>query len=220
MPTARKTMTVELPEDLPTARIRSTQSLEDIYGAPVPRSLWKEIDHISPHYRAFIEKAPFLVLATVGEDGLDCSPRGDAPGFVRIFDTKTLLLPDRRGNNRIDSLRNIVRDPRISLLFLIPGVGETLRINGTAEITADPDLCAAFTVNGAPPRSVIIATAERVYFQCQKALVRSRLWDPEMRIPRSDLPSTGEIIQALAQENFDGAAYDSNYPEHMKKTLY
>ncbi len=201
-------------------RITTLEQLQEIYGEPVARSLVKEIDYISDHYRAFIEKAPFVVLASVGPEGLDCSPRGDPAGFVRVLDEKTVMIPDRRGNNRIDSLRNLVRDPRISLLFLIPGVGETLRINGRAEIRVDPELCASFEMDGKLPRSVLAVTVERIYFQCQKALARSRLWDPEARIPRSDLPSTGTILQALSDAGFDGKAYDAGYPEHMKKTIY
>ena len=127
----------------PSHRITSIEQLESVYGEPVPRSLAKEISYISDHYRAFIEKAPFVTVATAGPEGLDCSPRGDPAGFVRVVDEKTLMIPDRRGNNRMDSMRNLVRDPRISLLFLIPGINETLRINGRAAIVVDPDLCEA-----------------------------------------------------------------------------
>ena len=203
-----------------TTTISTVEQLEAIYGAASPMALAKEIDHISNHYRAFIEKSPFVTLATCGPEGLDCSPRGDPAGFVRVHDRKTVMLPDRRGNNRIDTLRNIVRDPRVSLLFLIPGVGETLRINGRAEISVDPDLCESFAERGKLPRSVLIVTAERVYFQCSKALARSKLWDPDARIPRSELPSTGTMLQALSEDDFDGAAYDKSYPEHMNKTIY
>ncbi len=210
-----------LPPDLSAARRVTTEAeLEALYGAPSARSLDKEIGHISPHYRAFIEKAPFVVVATSGPGGLDCSPRGDPPGFVRVADEKTVLIPDRRGNNRIDTLRNLVQDPRISLLFLIPGVGETMRINGRAEILVDPELCGTFAMNGKAPRSVIAVTVDRIYFQCQKALARSRLWSADAQIPRSDLPSTGEMLQALSKDAFDGAAYDRDYAEHMKKTIY
>jgi len=201
-------------------RITSIEQLEEIYGEPSPRSLTKEIDYISDHYRAFIEKAPFVAVATSGAEGLDCSPRGDPAGFVRVVDHKTVMLPDRRGNNRVDTLRNLVLDPRVSLLFLIPGVRETLRINGRADIVTDPDLCASFTMQGKLPRSVVVVTADRVYFQCSKALVRSRLWDPAAQIDRSELPSTGEMLAALLQEPFDAEAYDSGYPEHMKNTIY
>ncbi|MEC7648320.1 MAG: pyridoxamine 5'-phosphate oxidase family protein, partial [Pseudomonadota bacterium] len=194
--------------------------LEAIYGEPLPQSLVKEIDYISDHYRSFIEKSPFMVLASVAEEGLDCSPRGDPAGFVRVVDEKRVMIPDRRGNNRIDTLRNIVRDPRVSLLFLVPGVGETLRINGRAEISVDPELCGSFDMNGKTPRSVIIVTADRVYFQCQKALARSRLWDPEAQVERKELPTAGKILQSLSRDEFDGEAYDRNYPERLKKTIY
>lgn len=206
----------------PRHKLSTIEGLEEIYGEPVRGAQVKELDHISDHYRSFIEAAPFIVLSTVGPEGTDCSPRGDPPGFVRVHDRNTLLIPDRRGNNRIDSLRNIVRDPRVSLLFLIPGVGETMRVNGRAAIVTDPQLCASFDMDGKLPRSVIVVTAERVYFQCQKALARSRLWDPEMQIPRSALPSTGTMLKGMmpSEEAFDGDAYDANYPQHMAKTIY
>jgi len=204
----------------PPNMVSTIAELEAIYGEPLAQSLVKEIDYISDHYRAFIEKSPFMVLASVAEEGVDCSPRGDPSGFVRVVDEKTVMIPDRRGNNRIDTLRNLVRDPRVSLLFLVPGVGETLRINGRAAISVDPDLCASFDMNGKTPRSVIVVTAERVYFQCQKALARSRLWDPEAWIERKELPSAGDILQGLSKNDFDGDAYDKNYPERLKKTIY
>lgn len=207
--------------DLSPKNIVSTiEELEAIYGEPLPQSLVKEIDYISNHYRSFIEKSPFMVLASVAEEGLDCSPRGDPAGVVQVVDEKRVMIPDRRGNNRIDTLRNIVRDPRVSLLFLVPGVGETLRINGRAEISVDPKLCASFDMNGNTPRSVIIVTADRVYFQCQKALARSRLWDPKAQVERKGLPTAGKILQSLSRDEFDGEAYDRNYPERLKKTIY
>lgn len=201
-------------------KVTSDEQLDALYGTPVQRSLDKEIDYISDHYRAFIEKTPFVIVATSGPEGLDCSPRGDPPGFVRVADEKTVILPDRRGNGRIDTLRNLVRDPRVSLLFLIPGIGETIRINGRADIVVDRDLCATFEMQGKVPTSVLVVTVDRIYFQCRKALVRSKLWDPASVIDRSDLPSTGEIIKALAADAFDAEAYDRGYPEHMKKTIY
>ena len=204
----------------PKNTVSTIEALEAIYGEPLPQSLVKEIDYISDHYRSFIEKSPFMVLASVAEEGLDCSPRGDPAGFVRVVDEKRVMIPDRRGNNRIDTLRNIVRDPRVSLLFLVPGVGETLRINGRAEISVDPELCGSFDMNGKTPRSVIIVTADRVYFQCQKALARSRLWDPDAQVERKELPTAGKILQSLSRDEFDGEAYDRNYPEHLKKTIY
>ena len=201
-------------------RITTLEQLDALYGAPVQAALAKEIDYISEHYKAFIDKAPFVVVATVGPEGLDCSPRGDPPGFVRVQDRKTVLIPDRRGNNRVDGLRNIVRDPRVSLLFLIPGIGTTVRINGTAEIATDPELCASFAMQGKLPKSVLVVTAERVYFQCPKALVRSRLWSKEAQISPSELPSTGDILQAITQGSIDGGAYDQAYPQRIKDTIY
>ena len=201
-------------------RITSIEELDALYGAPDEAAVIKEIDHISDHYRAFIDKAPFVVIATVGPEGLDCSPRGDPAGFVRVVDRKTVMIPDRRGNNRVDALRNIVRDPRCSLLFLIPGVGNTLRINGTAEIINDPALNESFAFNGRLPQTVLKITADRVYFQCPKALVRSRLWDKDAQIARSELPSSGEILEALTQGKFDGKTYDAGYPKRQAETLY
>lgn len=201
-------------------RITTLEQLDALYGEPVPAAITKEIDYISDHYKAFIEKAPFVVLATVGPEGLDCTPRGDPPGFVRVRDKKTVLIPDRRGNNRIDSLRNLVRDPRISLLFLIPGVGNTMRINGRAEISVDPELCKSFGMEGKLPRSVLVVTAERVYFQCPKALVRSRLWSADAQIARSQLPSTGEMLAVLSKGAIDGDEYDRAYPQRLKETIY
>ncbi len=201
-------------------RITTLEQLDALYGTPVEAAIAKEIDYICDHYKAFIDKAPFVVVATVGPEGLDCSPRGDPPGFAKVHDNKTVLIPDRRGNNRINSLRNIVRDPRISLLFMIPGIGNTLRINGRAEISTEPELCASFAMRGNAPKSVLVVTAARVYFQCPKALVRSRLWSADAQIARSELPSTGEILQALSQGSIDGAAYDQAYPQRLKETIY
>jgi len=201
--------------------ITSIAELEALYADPVsPAANIKVLDHISDHYRAFIEASPFLLLATVGPAGVDCSPRGDPPGFVRVADARTLLIPDRRGNNRLDSLRNIVTDPRVHLLFLIPGIGETMRVIGRAVISTDPELCASFTMEGKAPRSILIVTVEEVYPQCQKALVRSKLWDPATQIPRSALPSMGEMLGAITKGTFDGLAYDMAYPERLKQTIY
>ncbi|HWE15927.1 MAG TPA: pyridoxamine 5'-phosphate oxidase family protein [Hyphomicrobiaceae bacterium] len=201
-------------------RITTEEQLDALYGTPAQSSVAKEIEYISDHYKAFIDKAPFVVVATVGPEGLDCSPRGDPAGFVRVRDRRTVLIPDRRGNNRVDSLRNLVRDPRISLLFMIPGIGNTLRINGRAEISTEPELCASFAMRDKVPRCVLVVTAERVYFQCPKALVRSRLWSTDAQVARSELPSTGEILQALSQGGIDGAAYDQSYPRRLEETIY
>jgi PPOX class probable FMN-dependent enzyme len=180
----------------------------------------KEIDHVSPEYRTFIEASPFFALSTCGPEGLDCSPRGDEPGFVRVADEKTLMIPDRRGNNRIDSLRNIVRDPRVSLLFLVPGVGETFRIIGRAAISTDPALLDSFIFAGKTPRAVIIVTVESVYFQCSKAIIRSRLWDASRHVDRASLPSNGTILAAITKGEMGGEEYDRAYPERLKATIY
>lgn len=200
--------------------IRSIEELEEVYGPVNPRALVKEIDYISDHYRAFIEAAPFCVLATIGPEGTDCSPRGDAPGFVQIASSREILIPDRRGNNRLDTLRNIVRDGRISVLFMIPGIGETLRINGRGLLSRDPELCRKFTINGKLPSTVLRIQVESVYFQCQKALVRSRLWAADAIVDRGTLPTAGQILQSLDRNDFDGAKYDKEYPDYMKKTIY
>ncbi len=200
--------------------IRDEASLNALYGEVSAGAIAKEIDYIHPHYRAMIEASPFLVLATCGPEGLDTSPRGDPPGFVQVVDEKTLLIPDRRGNNRADSLRNIIRDPRVALLFLIPGVGETLRVNGTAVISTDPALIERFPFRGTLPRSVIIVTAERVYFQCPKALVRSDLWNPDKRVDRKTVPSAGTIMAGITQGKLGGEEYDRAYPERLRTTIY
>lgn len=200
--------------------ITTIDALEALYGTPAEASLAKEVDYLHPHYRAFVEASPFCVLSTVADGMAECSPRGDAPGFVQVLDDRTLLLPDRRGNNRIDSLRNILADPRVGLLFLVPGVGETLRVAGTATISTEPSLIARCTVNGKAPATVLVIAIRSVFFQCARALVRSRLWDPEAQIPRSELPSTGTILEALSHDAIDGARYDAELPQRLRQTMY
>ncbi|CAB3742181.1 pyridoxamine 5'-phosphate oxidase family protein [Achromobacter kerstersii] len=204
----------------PALLITDAAALQALYGAPGEASLKKEVDHVHPHYRAFIEAAPFAVLATSGPGGLDASPRGDPAGFVVVEDEKTLLLPDRRGNNRVDSLQNVLADPRVALLFLIPGVGETLRVNGTARISVDPALLARFEMDGKLPRSVLIVDVQTVYFQCSRALLRSRLWDASTQVPRSALPSVGRVLSDLTAGTFDGVTYDRDLPARVASTLY
>ena len=200
--------------------ITTIAELEAIYGQIVPAATIKVLDHVSEHYGHFITAAPFVVLSTSGPEGLDCSPRGDPKGFVRIHDEKTLMLPDRRGNNRVDTLRNIVRDPRIALLFMIPGVGETMRVNGTAVLSTDLALRESFAIQDKVPACVIVIAVREIYTQCQKALARSKLWDPATQIPQSALPTVGTMLQAISKGNFDGKAYDDAYPERMKRTIY
>ncbi|CAJ0725306.1 MAG: pyridoxamine 5'-phosphate oxidase family protein [Ralstonia sp.] len=200
--------------------LKTVADLEAVYGAPNPRSLLKEIDHLNADYRAFVEASPFIVLSSVGAQGTDASPKGDAPGFVRILNERLLAIPDRPGNNRIDNLRNIVEDGRVSVLFIVPGVGETLRVNGTATISADPELLASFAVQGKLPRSVILVQVQTVYFHCSKALVRSKLWERGAQETKPAVPTAGKILQHISGGAFDGDAYDRELPERLKNTLY
>ena len=186
----------------------------------MPLAITKELDHLTDLHLAYVAASPFVVVATAGPGGLDCSPRGDPAGFVRAADERTLLLPDRRGNNRLDTLRNLVHDPRIGLLFLVPGVGVTLRVNGSAEICTDDELRASLTIAGRTPTSVIVVTTTAVYTQCPKALIRSNLWDPAQHRDSSELPSVGEIMEAITAGAFDGEAYDAGYPERVRQTIY
>jgi len=199
--------------------ITTVAQLEEIYGTPASTSVRKETGHVTAEYRAMIEASPFCVLATSGPGGLDCSPRGDAPGFVEVADERTLLIPDRRGNNRLDSLRNLVSDPRVALLFLIPGINETLRVNGTARLVRDAQLAARFAVGEKAPALVVVVSVGSVYFQCAKALVRSHLWDPARFRDRGEVPSPGAVMAGIDRE-FDAAAYDAAYPERVRTTLY
>lgn len=200
--------------------VERVEELDRLYGEPVPAAIVKELDYLSDDHRRFVEVSPFVVLATSGPEGLDCSPRGDPAGFVRVADERTVLIPDRRGNNRIDSLRNIVRDARVALLFLIPGIGQTLRINGTATIDTDPELRRSFAMGDKVPATVIVVSVEAVYMQCPKALVRSKLWDPATHVDRSALPSAGEMLQRISPGTIDAAAYDEAYPARLAETIY
>jgi len=200
--------------------LTTVEQLEAHYGHPHGGAVVKEIDHINDNYRKLIEAAPFVAIATGGPDGLDCSPKGDSAGFVHVLDDKTLAIPDRPGNNRIDGFRNIVHDPRIALLFLIPGVGETLRVNGRASISIAPDLLQRFAVNGKLPRSVMLIHVETAFFHCAKAIMRSKLWDEATKIDRKSLPTTGTIIAELSKGEFGGEAYDRELPERHKAQLY
>jgi uncharacterized protein len=200
--------------------IRDLATLEAIYGDVSEVSSLKEITYLHPHYAAFIRVSPFAVLATAGAHGLDASPRGDPAGFIEIADEKTLLLADRRGNNRIDSLRNVISDPHVALLFFVPGIGETLRVNGTAEISVDPELLARFTISDKGPRTILVVHVESVFFQCSRALIRSELWNPERHLVRSALPSTGQMLAAVTDQRIDAESYDRELPPRLKATLY
>jgi uncharacterized protein len=200
--------------------IATTEQLEAIYGQIGDASIVKVADRVTPPYRVLIENSPFAALATSGPEGLDCSPRGDLPGFVRIHDEKTLMMPDRRGNNRVDSLRNIVRDPRIALLFLIPGSGSTLRVNGSARVSADPDLLKSFKMEGKVPRTVIVMTVDEIYFQCARAIVRSDLWNPDKRVDPRSLPTPGQILASMSENKVGGESYDREWPERAKNSMW
>jgi PPOX class probable FMN-dependent enzyme len=200
--------------------VTTLEALERIYGEPHGNAIAKEADRITEPYRALIEAAPFFALASAGAGGLDCSPRGDPAGFVRVQDEHTLLIPDRRGNNRIDTLRNILHDPRVALLFLIPGCNETIRVMGRASISADPELAQSFLVEGKAPRTVIVVAVDSVFYQCAKAVVRSKLWDATRHVDRKSLPSAGAILADLTDGKLGGPEHDRTAPDRMKATIY
>lgn len=200
--------------------LKTVEELEAVYGEPSTASMVKEVPEIIPHYKQFIEASPFCSLATAGPEGLDCSPRGDVPGFVRVHDERTLMMPDRKGNNRTDSLRNIVRDPRVGLCFFVPGSTNTLRVNGNAEISVDPELKQSFMMDGKEPRSVIVIKTTAVYFQCGRAIFRSRLWDQDAQVDPKSLPSPGTVLAYLSDNKVGGEAYDAEWEGRAKETLW
>lgn len=204
----------------PAHLLTSIADLEALYGAPGDAALVKESSVLTPQYKALLEASPFCTIATAGPDGLDCSPRGDAGCCVHVADDKTILIPDRRGNNRVDTLKNIVSDPRVALLFLIPGSGTTLRINGRAVISVDPELLQSLAVDGKAPRSVIVITIDIVFFQCARAVVRAKLWDPAEHRDLSALPTAGEILATQSNDRVGGVAYDREWPERAKSSLW
>lgn len=199
--------------------IRSPEQLREIYQGVTEASLVKVTPALTAEYRLMIEASPFVALATVGPEGLDCSPRGDRGSVVRIEDERTLALPDWRGNNRIDSLMNIVRDPRVALMFLVPGSNTAMRVNGKAVVSVNPALLASFEMDGKHPRSVVLVTIDEVYFQCARALIRSDLWNPDNFVDPKDLPTPGDLLQA-AKADFDKATYDREWPERAAKTMW
>ena len=203
-----------------TSVVKSVDQLEQIYGEPMPTSLVKEVDRLNDVYSKLIEAAPFVVIATSGPGGLDCSPKGDFPGFVRIVDDKTLMIPDRPGNNRLDGFKNLMSDPRIALLFLIPGCGETLRVNGRGRVSVDPALRESFAVQGKPARAVLVVDIETVFFHCAKAIVRAKLWDPASQVDRKSLPSAGKIIADVSGGKLGGEQYDKEAPARIQSMLY
>ena len=201
------------------APVTSVDNLRQHYGVPSRAASTKETPRINAAYRQLLEAAPFFALASIGPEGLDCSPRGDAANAVEIIDDRTIAIPDRRGNNRLDSLENIVRDGRVALLFLIPGCDEALRINGTAIVTVDADLLASLAKEGREPASAVIVTVQTMYFQCARAIRRAGLWDAAMHCDRASLPSAGDLIRSV-DPDFDGTVYDSTLSDRQPKTLY
>lgn len=200
-------------------RMGSEQELRAIYGEIPERSVRKVLDHLNAPYRALVAASPLVIMATNGPDGTDCSPKGDAPGFVQMLDERTLAIPDRPGNNRIDNLLNLVRDPHISLLFLVPNVGETLRVNGLAQVTTDPALLDRFVVNDRRPRTVIVVSVREAYFHCSKSMVRSRLWDPGTWGDREKLPTAGQMHAAI-DARVDAEQYDHEAVQRIRQALY
>jgi hypothetical protein len=200
--------------------IESLPALEALFAPAAEASIRKEVGYLHPTYQAWIAASPFAVLATSGPGGLDASPRGDPAPLVSIEDEHTLLLPERRGNNRVDGLRNILADPRVALLFFVPGVGETIRVNGRARISVDPALLARFAVGGTPPKCVLEVKVETVFFQCARALARSQLWQGGPAERPAGVPSAGAMLAALTDGAVGGAEYDRALPERQRSTLY
>ena len=202
--------------------IETVEELRSSYGQPSENAVRKSLERLDRHCRRFIELSPFVVLASAGADGrLDCSPRGDPPGFVAILDDRTILLPDRRGNNRADSLTNVLENPHVGMLFMIPGVDETLRLNGRATLTTDPARLAPLAINGRVPRSGLLVEVEEVFLQCTKALVRSRLWADESQVDRkATLPSFGQMLADHVGLPDHGEAIDRRLREKLPETLY
>jgi PPOX class probable FMN-dependent enzyme len=198
--------------------VSDEQQLREIIGEPSELVVSKITDRLNPLTRQFVERSPFVCVATARPDGgVDVSPRGDPAGFVRILDERTLLLPERPGNRIADTLTNILRDPRVGLLFLIPGVGDTFRVNGRAAVTDDAELLAASTVEGKPPRLGIVVTVDEAYTQCSKALIRSELWNPDRHVDRAELPTNGELLRSIVPGEFDAATYDRERAERYAR---
>jgi uncharacterized protein len=199
--------------------ITSVEDLKAVYGDVSEASTAKVTTYLTPEYRRMLEMSPFVALSTVGPEGLDCSPRGDRGSVVRIEDDRRLSLPDWRGNNRVDSLVNIVRDPRVALMFLIPGSSSVMRINGRAVVSVAAELLQSFEMDGRHPRSVVVVNIEEAYFQCARAVMRAELWNADRQVAPEDLPTPGEMLKA-AKQDFDRDTYDREWPERAAKTMW
>ena len=201
--------------------VTSLEDLREIYDAPLATAIDKETDHVTVPGRAFIAASPFLIMATASEAGVDCSPKGDAPGFVQLLDDRTILIPDRPGNNRIDGMKNIIDNPSIGIIFMVPGSNSTYRVNGTARISTDPDLLGRFEVRGKLPRAVIVVSVEEAFSHCPKAFVRAKLWDADTENLPDSVPNQGDFA---AYRDGGDKAYAENYYveylERMKSRLY
>lgn len=204
----------------PTQVIRDADELSALYGPALERSVRKQLDRLDEYCRAFIAASPLLIMGTQNGDLADASPRGDFPGFVKVADDHTLLIPDRRGNNRLDSIRNLVRNPAVGLLFVVPGVHETFRVNGDAVLSRDPALTAQFAVQGNAPRTVIVVTVKEAYIQCSRALVRADLWNSAKFAAPGSVPSMGTILAKHTCGLVDAQAFDEEARARVPKTLY
>ena len=200
--------------------VQTIDELTAIYGAPNQTSISKVTATLTPSYRQMIEASPFLALATVGPEGLDCSPRGGETAVVRVADEKHVLMPDWRGNNRVDSLANIVRDPRVSLMFMVPGSNNVIRVNGRAVVAVEPALLESFEMAGKHPRCVVVVTINEAYFQCARALIRSQLWSPEFYVDLASLPTPGKMTKEASHIPFDEQVYDREWSERAAKTMW
>jgi len=200
--------------------IQDAAELAELYGPALERSVRKQLDHLDAYCREFIDASPMVIIATQAEGAADNSPRGDRPGFVKVVDDHTLLIPDRRGNNRLDTLQNIIRNPSIGLLFLIPGVNETFRVNGEAVVSRDPAITAQFEVQGKQPRTVIVVKVKEAYIHCSRALVRADLWNPAKHVERSSVPSMGAFLAKHTGGFVDAQKVDDENRERVPVTLY
>ena len=206
--------------DFESSIVKSVDMLRALYAQPIERTSMKSLDHVNKVGRAFIAVSPFLVLATGNRQGLDCSPKGDQPGFVEVAeDGRTLFIPDRRGNNRIDGLKNLIEDPRVGLIFFVPGVNETYRVNGRAQISQNAALKRRFSVDGKEPATVIIVAVEETFQHCAKALVRSELWKAGGRGRPQGAPTMGDFV-AARNPGTESAAINAKYNESISRELY
>jgi len=204
----------------PALTVRDEAELAEMYGPALERSVRKQLDHLDDLCRAFIAASPMVIVGSQGPIAADNSPRGDVPGFVKVADEHTLLIPDRRGNNRLDTLHNLVRNPKVGLLFLVPGVNETFRINGEAVISRDPALTSQFVMQGKAPRTVIVVTVKEAYIQCSRALVRSDIWNPAKHALPGAVPSMGTVMAKHTCGFVDANRFDEEAKERVPATLY